>query len=335
MHCYHWITNAFIATLGDRMMEESDIQNTRGYLARVGVTLLNLIQPGLGLLRLAKGRLGLLFPAFQIFLLLMMLLVYLVVPTLTFTHFFAIFVLLIVVILVSYLGSIILTWKMSKAGVAKRPWWSRWYSLILIYVLTLGTVWPITYYTRTFNRPYFLPAESMRPTLEVGDKLIAKMRNLGDIKRGDLVVVSNTVFGKDVDYIKRIAAVPGDSFELRRGFVVIDNVLVNQTLKETRKEQSRFGESATVRTLEEQFPGEARPHRIMDSGESIGDDWGKVTLDANQYFLLGDNRDNSADSRFSQEEGGLGGAVSRERIKGKPLFVYWSKKDGYAGRELE
>ena len=315
-------------------MEESDIQNTRGYLARVGVTLLNLIQPGLGLLRLAKGRLGLLFPAFQIFVLLMMLLVYVVVATLTFTHFFAIFVLLIVVILVSYLGSIILTWKMSKAGVAKRPWWSRWYSLILTYVLTLGTAWPITYYARTFNRPYVLPAESMRPTLEVGDKLIAKMRNLGEIKRGDLVIVSNKVSGEDVDYVKRIAAIPGDSVELRASIIFINGRQVRQTLVRTAKE-FKYGQMIASRILNEQLPGEARPHGIIDTGDSIGDYFPETKLEAGQYFLLGDNRDNSADSRFPQADGGLGGQVLRERIKGKPLFVYWSKKDGYAGRKLE
>lgn len=83
-----------------------------------------------------------------------------------------------------------------------------------------------------------------------------------------------------------------------------------------------------MQILSEQLPGEIRPHRITDLGVSPADDWQEAKLGPDEYFFLGDNRDKSADSRFTSEVMGLG-IVSKERIIGRPLFRYWRAGIGY------
>jgi hypothetical protein len=88
-----------------------------------------------------------------------------------------------------------------------------------------------------------------------------------------------------------------------------------------RVQLNAFGD--TVRRLSEQFPGEASPHEIYDAGDSIGDHFAEVMVAPGHIFLLGDNRDHSADSRFSHDEQGLE-QVALADVRGTPLFFYWT-----------
>ena len=78
------------------------------------------------------------------------------------------------------------------------------------------------------------------------------------------------------------------------------------------------------RRLAEQFPGEASPHEIYDSGASPGDDFAEQRVAPGHLFLLGDNRDHSADSRFSRANGGWSRCRSAD-VRGVPLFFYWRR----------
>jgi signal peptidase I len=78
----------------------------------------------------------------------------------------------------------------------------------------------------------------------------------------------------------------------------------------------------------ERFPDEAKPHLVIDALRIPLDDYPEIALPPGQYFLLGDNRDNSLDSRQAPEDFGHG-LVSREMITGKMEFIYWTEADGY------
>jgi len=166
-------------------------------------------------------------------------------------------------------------------------------------------------------KTFHIPAESMRPTLDVGDMIVARMSPPAVLDRGDIVLVNN---GGSI-YIKRVAGLPGDRIAVQGGIVLLNGRPVPQRQVGTeRVPLDAFGD--TVRRLSEQFPGEASPHEIYDAGESAGDDFSEVTVPPGHVFLLGDNRDHSADSRFPHEEQGLGGPVARTDVRGVPLFFY-------------
>ncbi|HEV2816534.1 MAG TPA: signal peptidase I [Allosphingosinicella sp.] len=147
----------------------------------------------------------------------------------------------------------------------------------------------------------YMPAESMAPTLEVGDRFVARMNAPATLERGDIVIVDA---GNGRLYVKRVAGLPGDRIGLREGIVLLNGRPVPQRLMgEDRVAWSVDGSPA--RRLAEQFPGESSPHQIYDSGPSIGDDFAEEPVAPGHLFLLGDNRDHSADSRFAHANQGL------------------------------
>jgi signal peptidase I len=168
-------------------------------------------------------------------------------------------------------------------------------------------------------RLFYIPSEAMRPTLEVGDKIVAHMGQPGSLSRGDVVLVS----GDAGIYVKRVAGLPGDRIGVHDGIVQLNGQAVAQRIVgEERVQPDQYGD--TMRRLSEQFPGEASPHEIFDAGNSPGDEYGEVTIPAGHVFLLGDNRDHSADSRYPRAEMGLGGPVPLNDLRGTPAFFYWT-----------
>lgn len=145
-----------------------------------------------------------------------------------------------------------------------------------------------------------IPSESMEQTLIVGDHLIVNKFAFGpadgalrtlpfeEIDRGDLVVFRYPG-DPDVDFVKRVIALPGETIEIANKSVWIDG-----------------------RRL-------AEPYAITSDGRRIHkrDDFGPFTLADQDYFVMGDNRDESNDSRYW-------GPVHRNLITGKPWLIYWS-----------
>jgi signal peptidase I len=177
-------------------------------------------------------------------------------------------------------------------------------------------------------RLMYSPSVSMSPTYDVGDKFVVWMHRPAEFRRGDIVLADA---GHGSLYAKRIAGLPGDRIELIAGIVYINGRPVAQRgLATVTGQQSReifgfdpvFAGGETIR-LAEQFPGEAAPHQIYDRGFTFGDDFARQIVAPGHLFLLGDNRDQSADSRFSREEQGLE-QVPLENVRGAPLFFYWT-----------
>lgn len=166
---------------------------------------------------------------------------------------------------------------------------------------------------------WYIPSESMLPTLQVGDRFIAWMRVPDPLRRGQIVLFTAP---SRHTYIQRIAALPGDRIALIDGVVFLNGVPVSQRLVQTDRLASDSRPAQEARRMSEQFPGEATPHEIYDIGPSQGDDMPELTIPPGHVFLLGDNRDNAADSRFSAQDMGAGGPVPVARIRGVPWFYY-------------
>jgi signal peptidase I len=172
-------------------------------------------------------------------------------------------------------------------------------------------------------RNFFVASKNMDPTLVEGDRLVAKMSGCSQIFRGDVVLTVEEAGGAGQSLsIRRIAAIPGDRFSMKKGVVFINRKPVSlQPLPDVERDD--YGTTRRIKRFREQFPGEASGHEILDIfEESPFDDFAEVKLGEDQYFLLGDNRDNSTDSRMGKDMFGPG-IVHRSQIKGRVLFRYW------------
>jgi signal peptidase I len=173
-----------------------------------------------------------------------------------------------------------------------------------------------------FIQAYKIPSGSMEPTLLIGDHIIVNKLDYGfrlpdsffgltpfsseipygkylfsiePVRRGDVAVF---VFPEDrtKDFIKRVVAIPGDTVEVRAGILYLNGERVPDP-------HAHF----------EKSPAERLP-------ESQADYMAPLKLGPGQYFMMGDNRDHSYDSRFW-------GPITRNAIEGRALFIYWSCAD--------
>jgi signal peptidase I len=141
---------------------------------------------------------------------------------------------------------------------------------------------------------YKIPAGSNVPTILIGDHVLVNkyLYNFHQPQRNDWVIFK---FPKDekIEYLKRVVALPGDQVEIKEKKLLVNNQLVSEP----------FIINSTA--------------LVLDKSESPRDNFGPVTVPEKSYFVLGDNRDNSFDSRFW-------GFVKEEKIKGKAEIVYFS-----------
>ncbi len=173
---------------------------------------------------------------------------------------------------------------------------------------------------------YRIPSESMQPTLEVGDRLYVskfaygysrhdlpfggKMKFLGDgvinaslPERGDVVVFRNPKSG--IVMIKRAAGLPGDEIQYRAGRLFINGELIErEEIEELLYRDYKTKRVIKVSKYSEQWPNEEKPHFIYEqSDRELNDQRGPFVVPENTLFFIGDNRDNSTDSRASAGPG--------------------------------
>jgi signal peptidase I len=181
-------------------------------------------------------------------------------------------------------------------------------------------------------RAYTVGSMSMEPTLREGERFLSQVARTDHLKRGDVVMVKVDKGDRSMEYVVRIAAKAGDKVELRNGVVVINDRPVNQTAPSQESRDTMAGVVTYVR-VRERFPQEKQPHEIYDERLSSGDNFGPATVPKGHFFLLGDNRDNSNDSRFPAETYGLG-MVEANRITGRASSIYWSDDSSRIGKSV-
>ena len=168
-------------------------------------------------------------------------------------------------------------------------------------------------------------------------------RVLGSLpKRGDVVIL--TPPGQNSDYIKRVIGLPGDTIAVRDGRLILNGKPVKSVVRppvmvpvdaNAPCDEGFMGflgplvrwrsYTAACRSSAKRFPA-GRATTRSTSATSEGDDFGPVTVPAGHVFLMGDNRDRSADSRFAlgAPDNGLGGPVPWENIGGRAEFITFS-----------
>jgi signal peptidase I len=209
-------------------------------------------------------------------------------------------------------------------------------------------------------KPFYIPSESMMPGLRVGDRLLVSKypygwsyvspsfhllpfipgRLFGRMpERGDIVILSRPGSGKGDDLIKRVVGLPGDTVQMVRGRLWLNGKPVPTVDLGHRRIRADSnlrcpaygpgsdggGPYCRLHVLRETLPG-GRSYDVLDLYRSRQDDTAPYKVLAGHVFLLGDNRDNSSDSRFPLEAGGLGGAVPVEAIGGRAELITFSLK---------
>lgn len=212
----------------------------------------------------------------------------------------------------------------------------RWIPVVLgLGTLVLATgawfAWPVARHAldpgRQF-RAFYIPSGSMRPTLEVGDRIYPRDLDPKGPTRGEVVLYQ---LGTELR-IGRVVGLAGDSVALVGGIVVINGKPVPQKQAGT---EAADESGVLARKLLEQLPGEARPHAILDQQATPQDDFAAVAVPAGHVFLLGDNRDNSADSRFPRDSVGVG-MLPVGDLRGRIDFIAWSpERSGRFDRPIE
>jgi signal peptidase I len=189
------------------------------------------------------------------------------------------------------------------------------------------TILILLFGTSTIAQPYVIPTSSMHNTLLTGDHLIvdklayapadAISKHLlpyQDVQRGDIIVFLHPVTPRE-DLVKRCIGIPGDHIKMYNKQVYINGKLLNEPYVIHQNDSLLYRDN---------FPqGEPEytqdPKMAARAYQMLHDDVvnGELVVPQGNYFAMGDNRDNSLDSRYW-------GLVPRDNIQGKPLIIFWS-----------
>ncbi|MFA6218520.1 MAG: signal peptidase I [Erythrobacter sp.] len=210
-------------------------------------------------------------------------------------------------------------------------------------------------------KPFYIPSESMMPNLLIGDRLVVSKYPYGwnwssvsfhlaprggwrlwgaTPEYGDIVIPVHPQ--RDEDYIKRVVALPGDRIAVRDGQIILNGVPVPQRVEpaldlpldinslcdgfsgEDFRATGKDGRRACrVPVLRETMPNGAT-YLVIDHMAQRLDNFAEITVPDDAVFVMGDNRDHSADSRAEIWEKGLGGPVPLANIGGRAEFITFS-----------
>ncbi|MBO6638386.1 MAG: signal peptidase I [Roseitalea sp.] len=196
-------------------------------------------------------------------------------------------------------------------------------------------------------QPFSIPSGSMRPTLLEGDYLFVSKFAYGysrysvpfgpdlfegrlwegEPERGD-VAVFKLPSNPRLDYIKRVIGLPGDTVQMRDGALFLNGEAVEREAIGTIDDVDITEQQRPVRVYRETLPN-GISYRTLDVTEgTVGDDTREFVVPDGHYFMLGDNRDNSADSRFNV------GFVPAENLVGRANIIFFSIAGGASPLEV-
>ncbi len=217
---------------------------------------------------------------------------------------------------------------------------SSWSETLIIVVEALA----IAMFVRVFfYQPFNIPSGSMKETLLIGDYLFVSKLSYGyskfsfpfspnlfsgriwgaEPKRGD-VAVFKLPRDNSTDYIKRVMGLPGDEIQMKDGQVFINGVGVPKVPagEFTTWEE---GHERTIPVFEETLPNGVK-YKVLDSDPNGPyDNTGVYKVPPDHYFMMGDNRDNSRDSRFLNAVG----YVPEENLVGKARIIFFSDQQDF------
>lgn len=223
----------------------------------------------------------------------------------------------------------------------------------VVYALLIAGV-----FRTLFFQPFWIPSESMKSTLLVGDFVFVNKMAYGYSKyscpfaicpisgrilatepaRGDVVVFRHPVNGSD--FVKRLIGLPGDKVQVKAGILYINGAVVPQvpagTFEEVmepqgpmksrpRCENGAVGDGAMCQKTKfrETLPNGVEHDVLNIEDDGYADNTDVFSVPEGQYFFMGDNRDNSQDSRFAQTSGGVG-FVPVENLIGRADRIIFS-----------
>ena len=197
----------------------------------------------------------------------------------------------------------------SKQGIMRKPY-NRWYFCIAFIAISMTINYSTSFFPlmNTYSS-YRIANDGNMPALTIGDRIIAKNIKLADAEgvsklysRGNFVIFIKPKQANDIDetvrWVKRIIAFPGEKLSIRKGVLYINEKPVREPYVEP-----------------------------VNSKQNISVNFASVTIPNGYVFVLGDNRDNSADSRYF-------GFVPINNLIGKVLYIYWSSDIAKIGKKV-
>lgn len=187
------------------------------------------------------------------------------------------------------------TAKKNNISYVLKPY-NKWWAYLFLYIFfgILLTSLSQNYTRKNLIQAFKIPAGSMLPTLEIGDHILVDkgVYIKHPIQRGDIIVFPMPD-KHEINYIKRVVALPGDTIEILNKELFINGI----------KQKDEYALYLDT--------------RVIAKDSSPRDNFGPIQIPEGNVFVMGDNRDNSHDSRFY-------GFIPTRAVKGKFVQIYWS-----------
>ena len=211
----------------------------------------------------------------------------------------------------------------------------------IVYALAIALVLRVLFF-----QPFTIPSASMEPNLYQGDYIIVSKYSYGYSRhsipfsppifhgrlfdrapqRGDIVVFKLPRDGH-TDYVKRVIGLPGDRLQMKNGLLYLNGQQVPRAYVGSTREDTGYGWARDIAVYRETLPG-GKSFLTNDFGtDGELDNTDVFVVPEGHYFMMGDNRDNSSDSRVPPEAGGVG-YVPEENLVGKAQIILLSWNSG-------